>query len=72
MWSIWTKNRLDFTLIWDNVNITSRLESKTREVDGNIVISKDYYDKINFENSFKSIWLHSLKWKNNQIELYYM
>lgn len=67
---LWNENRMDFTIIGDNVNTTSRLESLTREIDANIAVSKDYYEHLDFENTFKYSGEYSLKWKENKIEVY--
>lgn len=69
-WSIWNKNRMDYTIIWDNVNITSRLESLNKELFSNIVVSKSYFDNIDFQTNFKFQWNQKLKWKNNSIDVY--
>lgn len=69
-WWIWHENRMDYTIIGDNVNTASRLESLTREIDANIAVSKNYYDNIHFENNFIFSWNYTLKWKNNTIDVY--
>jgi len=51
--SLGNDNRMDHTIIGDNVNIASRLESLTRDISANIVVSKAYYDAISFENHFQ-------------------
>ena len=52
---------MDFTIIGDNVNTTSRLESLTREIDANIAVSKDFFEHLDFENTFKYSGEYSLK-----------
>lgn len=71
-WWLWHENRMDYTIIGDNVNITSRLESLTKEIKVNVAVSKDYFDRIDFENQFQFSWTYSLKWKDHEVEVYVM
>jgi adenylate cyclase len=38
------KNRLDFTVIGPAVNLTSRIESKTKELGQKLLVSEAFYD----------------------------
>lgn len=72
MWTIWNKERMDVTVIWDNVNIASRLETLTRELGEDIIISQNTLDKIENRDDFiiEWIWKQEIKWKDNEIEIY--
>lgn len=69
---LWNENRMDYTIIWDNVNIASRLELMTRKLNTNVAASKDYFMKLDFKNNLKFSWNHFLKWKDNSIDIYTM
>lgn len=68
--SLGNENRMDHTIIGDNVNITSRLESLTREIWSDIVASKDYYDALDFPTEFEFAWNYHLKGKDHTIDVY--
>jgi class 3 adenylate cyclase len=52
MWTVGTKRRMDATVIWDVVNIASRLESRTREWAHKILISESTYDSLEHRELF--------------------
>ena len=54
------------TGLGDAVNTTFRLESKTRELNADVIISKSIYDIIDIN---KNIFKTSLKGKINEIEI---
>jgi len=72
--NIGTLARLEYTFIGDTVNIASRLESKTKELGTDILISKSVLDKIggilDGEAKFEGVGLIPLKGKAEPIELY--
>lgn len=70
--SLGNENRMDHTIIGDNVNIASRLESLTREIWSDIVVSKDYFDAIDFETDFEFAGNYHLKGKDHTIDVYKM
>lgn len=74
MWTIWTKNRMDVTVIWDNVNIASRLQWLTRKYSKKIILSEHTYDLIENKDKyiFEKIWEEKLLWKENTVVLYSM
>jgi two-component system sensor histidine kinase ChiS len=74
MWTIWTKKRMDATVIWDNVNIASRIQSVTRRFNKEIIISDNTYDLITDKNKFsiEKIWEEFLRWKEKPVMLYSM
>lgn len=72
MWTVWTKQRMDATVIWDNVNIASRLEWLTRKYDKKIIIGQNTYDIIDNKEIFtiNHIWEQKLSWKKQKIKIY--
>jgi len=73
MWTIWSKNRMEITVIWDVVNIAAKLEWLTRKYDFPIIISNNTYKLINnniLKEKIKEIWLKSIKWRKNKIKIY--
>lgn len=74
LWTIWSKNRMEITIIWDAVNTASRIEWLTRVYNHNIIISEATYNIIKNKNSFtiKEIWDKLLKWKKVRIKLFWI
>lgn len=72
MGTIWTKRRMDATVIGDVVNTASRIESLTRDNPYHIIITKDTYDSLVNRNHFS---LHDLgdtdlRGKKTPIQIY--
>ncbi len=74
MGTIWTKKRMDATVIWDNVNIASRLQTLTRKYNKPIIMSEKTFEMIGDSNKFslEKLWLEQLTWKDNPVTLYCM
>lgn len=74
LWTIWSNNRMEITIIWDVVNTASRLEWLTRIYQNSIIISESTYKNIlNPENFVISdLWYKVLKWKENKIKIYWV
>lgn len=70
--TVWTKKRMEATVLWDTVNIASRLEDLTRRYDKNIIISESVYkliaNKWNFFIEF--LGKEALRWKEKEVAFY--
>lgn len=74
LWTIWSKNRMEITIIWDNVNIASRLESITRKEKQNIIISESTYNKLLDKESFSlvDLWEREISWKVKKVKIFWV
>lgn len=74
LWTIWSKNRMEITIIGDVVNTASRIEWMTRIYKDNIIISEATYNTIKNLNNFTitELWNKELKWKKKIIKLYWV
>lgn len=74
LWTIWSNNRMEITIIWDVVNTASRLEWLTRIYENNIIISEATYKNILNQENFiiSDLWYKTLKWKEKEIRIYWV
>ena len=74
LWTIWSKERMEITIIWDTVNTASRIESLTRTSRDNIIITKSVLNNIKNQDYFsvKDIWFKMLKWKKQKMYVYWV
>lgn len=74
LWTIWSKKRMEITLIWDVVNTASRLEWLSRIFKEKIIIWEQTYNSIKNKNIFSInyLWLKELKWKKQKIKIYWV
>lgn len=72
IWTVWSKNRMEVTVIWDIVNTASRIEWLTRNFKEKIIISKETYDAVKGNNNFSIKYLGEkiLKWKKTKKKIY--
>ncbi len=71
IWNIWAKwKKMEFTALWDNVNLASRLEWVNKFYWTYICCSENIYlvQKQNFE--FRFLDNIKVKWKNNWVKIY--
>ena len=74
LWTIWSKSRMDITIIWDSVNTASRIQDYTREEKNWILFSQETYNLIRNKKDFNisEIWNKILKWKKEKIKLFWI
>jgi len=72
LWTIWSEERMEITIIWDVVNTASRIEWLTRTFKNNLIISDSTYKWISNKKNFwvKDLWFHPLRWKRWKIKIY--
>ena len=68
IWAVWRK--MEFTALWDSVNLASRLEWVNKFYSTDICVSEVIYEdqKENFE--FRKLDKIRVKWKNNSLTIY--
>ncbi len=71
IWNIWSKStKLEFTAIWDNVNLASRLESINKFYWTYICVSEAIYKDTKDLFEFRYLDKIKVKWKNIAINIY--
>ena len=73
VWDVWdTKSKISYTAIWDNVNLASRLEWINKYYGTNIMISQNFYEKIQKKEEYAIRLLDKItvKWKTKPIKIY--
>jgi len=73
VWDVWdTKSKISYTAIWDNVNLASRLEWINKYYKTNIMISQNFYEKIQKKEEYAIRLLDKItvKWKTKPIKIY--
>ncbi len=68
IWSEWRK--MEFTALWDSVNLASRLEWVNKFYYTNICVSEDVYEWMKEIFTFRYLDKIRVKWKNNFIHIY--
>ncbi len=68
IWSVWKK--LEFTAIWDNVNLASRLESINKFYSTYICVSWSVYEDTKDLFEYRYLDKIKVKWKDNAINVY--
>lgn len=73
VWNFWSDLRFDYTAIWDNVNLSARLESINKKYGSYSLISEATLKSIWNNNSnilFRLVDRICVKWKNNATSIY--
>jgi class 3 adenylate cyclase len=68
--NIGTKDRLEFTVIGDPVNVASRIESACKELDESLLISEAVHERIKDRFKTRLIGDVELKGKTDKVKLY--
>ncbi len=70
-WNLWAKdNRINYTVIWDNVNLASRLEWINKQYWTHIIISDNVYEKIKDKFITRELDTIKVKWKSQKTKIY--
>ena len=70
VWSIWTEDFADYTVIWDNVNLASRLESINKVYGTNIILTQNTLDLLDRDFLTRELDTIIVKWKSEPITIY--
>jgi len=73
VWDVWdNKTKISYTAIWDSVNLASRLEWINKYYNTNIIISENFYKKIEKKEEYAIRLLDQItvKWKTKPIKIY--
>lgn len=73
IWDVWNISwKISYTIIWDNVNLSSRLEWINKFYNTNIIFSESILDTIKYTRkyNYRLIDKISVKWKKEWIKIY--
>lgn len=71
IWNIWSVGRkMEFTALWDNVNLASRLEWVNKFYGTYICVSEDVVHKTKEDFSFRYLDKITVKWKEQAVVIY--
>lgn len=71
IWNIWAKwRKMEFTALWDNVNIASRLESVNKYYWTYLCVSEYIYEKEKENFEFRYLDNIKVKWKDKPLKIY--
>ena len=73
-WTIWSKDRMQITIVWDTVNTASRIENITRKYKESIIISENTLENIKNKEEFSIIdlWEEEIIWRKNKVKIYWI
>ena len=71
VWNIWAKGRkMEFTALWDSVNLASRLEEVNKKYWTYLCVSETVYEKQKDNFDFRYLDQIRVKWKTIPIKIY--
>lgn len=70
VWNIGSKNRFNYTVMWDTVNLASRLEWVNKEYGTLICVSSMVYQYSHKKYDFRELDTIRVKWKHEWIKIY--
>jgi adenylate cyclase len=71
MWNIWAKwRKMEFTALWDNVNLASRLEWVNKFYWTYICVSEDVVNETKDDFSYRYLDKIRVKWKEQPVVIY--
>ena len=68
--NIGSKDRFNYTVLWDTVNLASRLEATSKEYGTHIIVSEATYLIAKEYFRFRKLDLITVKWKNDPVGIY--
>jgi len=69
-WNLWWEDRFDYTIIWDWVNLASRLEAINKYYWTYICVSESVYNESKEDFIFRELDFIAVKWKEKWIKIY--
>ena len=74
LWTIWSRNRMEITVIWDVVNSASRIEMLSRVYEENIIISDATFKAIEDKKEFtiNNLGIQEINWRKKKIRIYWI
>ncbi len=70
VWNIGSRDRFNYTAMWDSVNLASRLEWVNKEYETLICVSHTVYKYSNKKYDFRELDTIRVKWKQEWIKIY--
>lgn len=71
IWNIWAQwRKMEFTALWDSVNLASRLESVNKYYGTYLCVSEDIYEAEKERFEFRYLDNIRVKWKENSLNIY--
>ena len=71
VWNIWSKwRKMEFTALWDTVNLASRLEWVNKYFYTKIMVSEEVYEENKTFFIFRCLWKIKVKWKDKATFVY--
>lgn len=71
VWNIWsTWRKMEFTALWDSVNLASRLEWVNKFYGTYICVSESIYEEVKDLFEFRYLDKIRVKWKNKPVKIY--
>ena len=70
VWNIWSRERFNYTVIWDHVNLASRLEWVNKEYLTKICVSEETKKAVENDFIFRELDTIKVKWKTRWIKIF--
>jgi len=71
IWNIWSEGRkMEFTALWDSVNLASRMEGVNKFYGTYICVSEDIYAEVKEKFEFRYLDKIRVKWKEIGVNIY--